>query len=54
MENLLSHLGDNSDVWLGWTVWAASQWSIQHNVQPLANGDDSMQMKVLLRHMDEP
>jgi endoglucanase len=51
MDNLLAHLGDNADVWLGWTVWAATDWGIQHNVRPV-NGNDSDQMKVLLRHMD--
>jgi len=54
MDNLLSYLGSNSDVWLGWTIWAASQWNIQHNIRPLSNGDDSLQMRVLMRHMDAP
>lgn len=51
LDNLLTHLGDNSEVWLGWTIWAASQWNIQHNIRP--NGDqDTLQMQVLFRHMD--
>jgi endoglucanase len=54
MDNLLSHLGENADVWLGWTVWAASQWGIQHNIRPLSSGEDVLQMLVLLRHMDPP
>lgn len=51
MEQLLVHVGDNSDVWLGWTAWAASAWGIQHNVRPLNNRDDTLQMQVLLRHL---
>jgi hypothetical protein len=41
-------------VWLGWTAWAASDWTIQLNIRPLPNGDDSLQMRVLLRHLDPP
>ena len=54
VDNLLSHLGDNSDVWLGWTVWAATEWGIQHNIRPGPDGEDTLQMRVLLRHMDPP
>ena len=51
MDNLLGHLGENADVWLGWTIWAASSWNIQYNVRPV--GDvDVPQMRVLFRHMD--
>jgi endoglucanase len=51
VDQLLTHLGENSDAWLGWTVWASTEWNIQHNVRPV-NGEDTLQMKVLLRHMD--
>lgn len=51
MDNLLNHLGDNSDIWLGWAVWASTPWNIQHNVRPL-NDEDVLQMRVLRRHMD--
>ncbi len=50
MDQLLSHLGENSDVWLGWTVWASTEWNIQHNIRPV-NGQDPLQMRVLMRHV---
>jgi endoglucanase len=50
MDQLLSHLGENSDVWLGWTVWASTEWNIQHNIRPV-NGQDPLQMRVLMRHL---
>ncbi len=53
VDNLLGYLGENSDVWLGWTVWAASEWNIQHNIRPV-DGEDTLQMRVLMRHMDAP
>ncbi len=34
VDNLMTYLGENSDVWLGWTIWASAEWSIQHNVPP--------------------
>jgi endoglucanase len=52
VDNLLSHLGENADVRLGWTAWAASQWNLRHNLRPLASGVDVLQMQVLLRHAD--
>jgi endoglucanase len=52
IDQLLGFLGENSDVWLGWTVWAASTWNIQNNIRPQSDGTDSLQMRVLLRHLD--
>lgn len=51
MDQLLSHLGENAEVWLGWTAWAGTEWGLQHNIRPV-NGKDSAQMRVLMRHMD--
>lgn len=53
MDNLLTHLGDHADVWLGWSAWAATRWNIQHNIRPQGQ-DDVLQMRVLKRHMDQP
>ena len=42
-------MADNSDVWLGWTYWAAGEWWPQEeplNVQP-RNGKDRPQMKTI-------
>ena len=51
MDQLLAHLGDNAEVWRGWTVWASTEWGLQHNIRPV-NGNDSDQMRVLLRHLN--
>ena len=50
MDKLLAHLGENSDAWLGWTIWSSSEWNIQHNIRPV-NGRDPLQMRVLMRHV---
>ena len=26
LDNMLQNIGDNSDVWVGWTYWAAGRW----------------------------
>lgn len=51
-DSLLTHLGENQDVWLGWTDWAATEWNIRRNVRPAPDGEDTLQMRVLLRHMN--
>ena len=50
MDNLLAHLGENGDAWLGWTVWASTEWNLQHNIRPTEN-EDPLQLRVLARHM---
>lgn len=44
----LQHLHSNSDVWLGWTWWAAGPWwgSYMYSIEP-AGGVDKPQMSVL-------
>ena len=47
---LLNVLDDNSDVWIGWTYWAAGRWwpaTYPLSIQP-QNGQDRPQMAVLL------
>lgn len=52
LDDLLTYLDKNSDVFLGWTYWAAGPWwgdyfmSIEPN-----NGADRPQMTVLSRHL---
>lgn len=52
LEAMLKFMGDNSDVWTGWTYWAAGVWPPSYftSVQPV-NGQDRPQMAVLLRHL---
>lgn len=52
LDGLVGHLGKNSDVWLGWTVWAGGPWWGENilTVQPKA-GRDRPQMTILRRHL---
>ena len=52
LDNMLSHLDDNKDVWLGWAYWAAGPWWGEDifTLEPKA-GADRPQMTTLLKHM---
>jgi endoglucanase len=49
-------LGENSDVWLGWTYWAGGDWwspTEPMNIQP-HDGRDKPQLRVLVENMGPP
>ncbi|MBO3462652.1 glycoside hydrolase family 5 protein [Aetokthonos hydrillicola Thurmond2011] len=53
MDKMLSYIDSNTDVWLGWTYWAAGQWWPQQSktiVEPI-NGQDRPQMAILKKHI---
>lgn len=52
IDNLLSHLEANGDVWAGWTWWAGGPWwgNYMFSIEP-ANGADKPQMTVLAPHL---
>ncbi|KAB7766690.1 glycoside hydrolase family 5 protein [Xanthomonas maliensis] len=53
LEGMLKYMEANSDVWLGWTWWAAGQWwkpDYPFNVQPGKDGSDKPQMKILSKY----
>ena len=52
LNAMLTHLAENSEVWLGWTYWAAGVWPPSYftSVQPV-DGADRPQMTVLLKHV---
>ena len=52
LDAMLKFMGDNSDVWLGWTYWAAGPWPKSYftSVQPV-DGADRPQMTILLNHL---
>lgn len=56
VDNMLSFVGENADVWLGWTWWAAGPWWGDYplSVEPETEGEDKPQMTVLSRHLDAP
>ncbi len=54
LDNMLSYIQDNGDVWLGWTYWAVGPWwgNYMFSVEP--QGDiDRPQMAVLEKYSGE-
>ncbi len=54
LENMLAYLDSNSDVYLGWTYWAAGPWwgNAWTSLEPTSG--DKPQMTVLARHLGGP
>lgn len=52
LDNVLRFLADNSDVWLGWTFWAAGPWAPDYytSIEPI-DGKDRPQMTVLAKYL---
>lgn len=48
LRNMLTFINDNSEVWVGWTYWAAGPWwgNYMFSLEPL-NGADRLQTDVL-------
>ncbi|MDP3157403.1 MAG: cellulase family glycosylhydrolase [Archangium sp.] len=53
LENLLTYLDANTDVYLGWTWWAAGPWwgNAWTSLEPTSTGADKPQMDVMERHL---
>jgi len=53
MDDMLSTLDASSDVFVGWTYWAAGPWWGDYplSVQPSEDGSDKPQFSVLARHL---
>ena len=51
LDNMLSYIDSNADVWLGWTYWAAGPWwgEYMFTLEPV-NGTDRPQMAPLSKH----
>jgi len=61
IDNMLSYLKENADVWIGWTWWAAGPWwgEYQFTLEPLNlgqsnQGPDRAAMLILQPHMVLP
>ncbi|MQA65630.1 MAG: cellulase family glycosylhydrolase [Alphaproteobacteria bacterium] len=54
MEQMLTYMENNADVWTGWAYWAAGAWwgNYRFSVQPTASGGDKPQMSVLKKHLN--
>jgi endoglucanase len=52
LDGMLTFMADNSDVWMGWTYWAAGAWPRSYftSVQPV-DGVDPPQLQTLLKHI---
>lgn len=52
LDETLSFLSINGDVWRGWTYWAAGDWwgDYPYNIQPV-NGVVKPQTRVIMRHL---
>lgn len=52
VASLLTYLAANSDVWIGWTWWAAGPWwgSYMYSIEP-SGTSDAPQMSVLLNYL---
>ena len=50
LDQMMQYITENSDVWIGWTYWAAGAWwgDYPFSVQPSPDGDKP-QMKVLMK-----
>jgi endoglucanase len=55
LDRILRYIADNSDVWIGWTYWAAGAWwgDYKFSVHPSPDGDKP-QMKILTKHRNRP
>ena len=54
LDDMLEYIDDNSDVWLGWTYWAAGPWwgDYMFSIEP-KNGQDRPQMAILEKHISD-
>ena len=53
IDNMLSYIDSNTDVWLGWTYWAAGPWWPKQSttiLEPI-DGKDRPQMAILQKHI---
>jgi endoglucanase len=54
LDDLLAYVETNSDVWLGWTYWAAGPWWGDYifTLEPADQGADQPQMTLLEPHLE--
>lgn len=50
LDDMLKHMENNSDVWLGWTFWAAGPWWGNDVLEP-QNGQDDIRLTKMLPHL---
>jgi endoglucanase len=56
LDNMLAYMGDNADLWLGWSWWAAGPWWGDYplSIEPNGGTGDKPQMVLLSRHLTTP
>jgi endoglucanase len=55
LDQMMQYIAENSDVWIGWTYWAAGAWwgDYKFSVHPSPEGDKP-QLEVLMKYLAEP
>jgi endoglucanase len=55
LDQMLQYVTENSDVWIGWTYWAAGAWwgDYRFSVHPSPEGDKP-QLEVLMKYLAAP
>lgn len=53
LDEMLSHMARNSDVWAGWTYWAGGDWwgDYGYSIQPGRDGTEKPQVRILKRYL---
>lgn len=53
LDDMLAYMDKHTDVWLGWTYWAAGPWwgEYMFSLEP-RDGQDKPQMKILTQHLN--
>jgi len=56
LDRMMQHIKANSDVWIGWTYWAAGAWwgDYRFSVHPSADGKMKPQLEVLKKYTGAP
>jgi endoglucanase len=54
LTNMLDHMDQNADVWLGWTWWAAGPWWGEYlfSIQPIRLGHPDQQDRPAMRALE--
>ena len=53
LDALLTYVGKNDDVWIGWTYWAGGPWwgNYKFNLSPTKQDEDRPQLETILKHL---
>lgn len=54
IDEMLNHVDENSEQWLGWAWWAATPWDQEawHNIEANTDGSDKPQVAWIINHLN--